>query len=94
MGWESAPDLLRDASARPYIPYNFLRDLDPICLRRLDNVLERHLAMDENRATNGSRHMDGEVLCRYEECLKVCPSSYARGQHERQAHGKAKSNGK
>lgn len=93
MGWQDVAPMLKDSSARPLIPYNLLRDLDPECLRRLDEALKRHLVIDENRAINGSKRIHGEVLCRYEECMQVCFNGHARGQHERHVHGKAKSNG-
>jgi len=92
MSWQEL--LLKDASARPYIPYNFLRDLPPDCLSRLDNILETHLGLDERKAVKMSHRNGGEVLCRYEGCLRVCANGNVRGQHERVIHGKAKSNGK
>ena len=91
--WKDVAPLLKDASARPFIPYNFLRDLDPGCLQRLDDLLEKHLVIDENRAMNGGPSINGEVRCRYEECGQICLNGHIRGQHERHVHGKAKSNG-
>ena len=96
MPWQDVAPMLKDSSVRPYVPYNFLRDLSPECLRRLDNILERHLVIDENMSMNGNGkryNVKGEVLCRYDGCMELFLNGHFRGQHERYVHGKAKSNG-
>jgi hypothetical protein len=79
MGWQDVAPLLKDSSARPFIPYNFLRDLDPKALERLDGILEHHLEMDANNV-NGAKH-GAPVTCRI--CGKACENGHYRGQHER-----------
>jgi hypothetical protein len=77
MGWQDVAPLLKDSSARPFIPYNFLRDLEPEALERLDVVLERHLEID----ANGAEKTSGPATCRF--CGRTCTNKHYRGQHER-----------
>jgi hypothetical protein len=84
MDWESAPELLKDASMMA--PLNghhpWLDDLPSEAQRRLDNVLARKL----ERAVNGSHKkkvIEYPFLCEYEGCFVILESGHHRGQHYR-----------
>jgi len=82
MDWVSAPELLRDASARDVLNgWHPLADLPTEQQKRLDAALNKKLVAK----INGRKKevIEYPFLCEYEGCFYVVESGHHRGQHYR-----------